>query len=312
MDHCCPLLATSSPCPERTWCKLLIPETGRGRVVGTTALALNPSLGAISTVKQRSDRMPWLEKLKRVCNSDRAARRNPPPPKKRAKYLDLLTLPGTHSPLWGSAHGSKPGCFKPGCLQFLHGSALLHSFAPFCALLRTCVCALWRSFTRFCVQPRLERPRLGTAEPRALGDSPEHSFFAFRLFELGQVSASPLVAFQTPTQNRSVLATQCPKSIALVSFDPLVPLNRSIFNTQRQLTRKRQRWINGNFLMPLRPLPGHRCCNSLVSFQGVWGGGGSSALRCCFGEVEGTQGGRLWGSACFEFGLLWAYCLEGA
>ena len=29
----------------------------------------------------------------------------------------------------------KPGCFKPGCLQFLRGSALLHSFAPSCALL---------------------------------------------------------------------------------------------------------------------------------------------------------------------------------
>ena len=44
---------------------------------------------------------------------------------------------------------SKP--FKPGCLQFLRGCALLrfltlfcallHSFAPFCVLLRTCVCA---------------------------------------------------------------------------------------------------------------------------------------------------------------------------
>ena len=46
----------------------------------------------------------------------------------------------------------KPGCFKPGCLQFLRGSALLRPFglfcallrpfALFCALLRTCVCAL--------------------------------------------------------------------------------------------------------------------------------------------------------------------------
>ena len=58
----------------------------------------------------------------------------------------------------------KPGCFKPGCLQFLHGSALLRSFAPFCALLRSCVCALLRSFACFCVRPRLERQRLGTAD----------------------------------------------------------------------------------------------------------------------------------------------------
>ena len=45
----------------------------------------------------------------------------------------------------------KPGCFKPGRLQFLRGSALLHSCAPFCALLRSCVCALLRSFARICV-----------------------------------------------------------------------------------------------------------------------------------------------------------------
>ena len=34
------------------------------------------------------------------------------------------------------------------------------SFALFCALLQTCVCALLRSFVCFCVRPRLERPRL--------------------------------------------------------------------------------------------------------------------------------------------------------
>ena len=57
----------------------------------------------------------------------------------------------------------KPGCFKPGCLQFFRGSALLRSFVPFCALallrsfapfsalLRTCVCALLRSFALICV-----------------------------------------------------------------------------------------------------------------------------------------------------------------
>ena len=67
--------------------------------------------------------------------------------------------------------GPKRGCFKPGCLQFLRRSALLCSFAPFCALLRIRVCALLRtfcallrSFACFCVRPRLERPRLGTAE----------------------------------------------------------------------------------------------------------------------------------------------------
>ena len=44
----------------------------------------------------------------------------------------------------------KPGCFKPGCLQVWRGGALLHPFVPFCALLRTCVCALLRSFACFC------------------------------------------------------------------------------------------------------------------------------------------------------------------
>ena len=61
------------------------------------------------------------------------------------------------------------GVPKPGCLQFLHGSALLHSFAPFCTLLHSfadlrlhsfaVICALLRSFACFCERPRLERPR---------------------------------------------------------------------------------------------------------------------------------------------------------
>ena len=45
------------------------------------------------------------------------------------------------------------------------------SFAPFSALLRTCIYALLRSFAPFCavlrvsgVRPRLERPSLGTAD----------------------------------------------------------------------------------------------------------------------------------------------------
>ena len=40
----------------------------------------------------------------------------------------------------------------------------LNAEALFCALLRTCVCALLRPFACFCVRLRLERPRLGTAE----------------------------------------------------------------------------------------------------------------------------------------------------
>ena len=70
--------------------------------------------------------------------------------------------------------GPKPGCFKPGNLQFLRGSALLRSSATFCALLRSFadlrlrsfarICALLRSFACSCVRPHLERPRLGTAE----------------------------------------------------------------------------------------------------------------------------------------------------
>ena len=46
-------------------------------------------------------------------------------------------------------------------------------FCALCALLRTCVCAQslfcahLRAFARFCVRPRLERPRLGTADNRS-------------------------------------------------------------------------------------------------------------------------------------------------
>ena len=49
----------------------------------------------------------------------------------------------------------KPGCFKPGCLQFLRRSALLRPFVLFCALLRTCACALLRSFALFCAHLRV-------------------------------------------------------------------------------------------------------------------------------------------------------------
>ena len=69
---------------------------------------------------------------------------------------------------------AKPGSFKPGCLQFLCASALLRSFAPFCAFLRSfadlclrsfaLICALLSSFACFCERPRLERPHWGTPE----------------------------------------------------------------------------------------------------------------------------------------------------
>ena len=71
---------------------------------------------------------------------------------------------------WLSMAVPKPVCFKPGCLQLLHRNALLRPFVLFCALLWTCVyalaliCALLRLFVCFCERPRLERPRLGTAE----------------------------------------------------------------------------------------------------------------------------------------------------
>ena len=64
--------------------------------------------------------------------------------------------------------------FQTWLFAILRGSALLRSFAPFYALLRSFadlrlhsfahICALLRAFTCFCVRLRLERPRLGTAE----------------------------------------------------------------------------------------------------------------------------------------------------
>ena len=58
----------------------------------------------------------------------------------------------------------KPGCFKSDCLQFLRGSALLHSFADWCLRSFALICALLRSFAWFCGRPRLEWQRLGTPE----------------------------------------------------------------------------------------------------------------------------------------------------
>ena len=45
----------------------------------------------------------------------------------------------------------KPGCSKPGCLQNLHGSALLRPFAFFCGRAFALFCAHLRSFAHICV-----------------------------------------------------------------------------------------------------------------------------------------------------------------
>ena len=63
----------------------------------------------------------------------------------------------------------KPGCFKPGCLQFLRGSALLRSFADLRLRSLALICYLSRAFACFCVRPRLERPHLGTADCKSSG-----------------------------------------------------------------------------------------------------------------------------------------------
>ena len=89
--------------------------------------------------------------------------------KSREKHLSSKTQ-GTvlrRPPLPHKLGVPKPGCFKLGCLQFLCKSALLCSF---CAHLRSfaLICALLRSFACFCKRPRLERPRLGTAEQRSV------------------------------------------------------------------------------------------------------------------------------------------------
>ena len=66
--------------------------------------------------------------------------------------------------------------------NFYAETLCLRSFAPFCPLLRTCICrmictllrsfalfcALLRAFACFCVRLRLERPHLGTSDPEAI------------------------------------------------------------------------------------------------------------------------------------------------
>ena len=44
----------------------------------------------------------------------------------------------------------KPGCFQPGCLRFLRRSALLRSFVPSCALLRSFALLCGPAFALFC------------------------------------------------------------------------------------------------------------------------------------------------------------------
>ena len=76
----------------------------------------------------------------------------------------------------------KPDCFKPGRLQFLRRSALLRSFAPFCALAFALFCAQLRVFACFCVRPCLERPCLGTAGYHARGN--KYTSNSWRIFEV--------------------------------------------------------------------------------------------------------------------------------
>ena len=63
--------------------------------------------------------------------------------------------------------------------------ALLRSFALFCGLAfapfkSVLICTLLRSFACFCVRPRLERPRLGTADDKSNLSAGEQCQFALR------------------------------------------------------------------------------------------------------------------------------------
>ena len=70
----------------------------------------------------------------------------------------LVLLICTQMWLWGCQEKEnlgvpKPGCFKPGCLQFLCFCALLRSFAPFCGLALALFCGL--AFALFCAHLRV-------------------------------------------------------------------------------------------------------------------------------------------------------------
>ena len=102
--------------------------------------------------------------IKTFQRSYRAIPGRPLPPLQPGSPLDpcLWTWLGHYILTWqrgfpvpiGSKSG-RIGSSKPGCLQ------CLRSFAPVCALLRTCFCALLRPFVCFCVRPPLEQPHLG-------------------------------------------------------------------------------------------------------------------------------------------------------
>ena len=95
------------------------------------------------------------------------------------KYRETLPSKAQTGPVLGVP---KPGCFKPGCLQCLSGSVslrCLRPFAPFCALLRICVCALLRSLIRVILLPTAFRMTpFGNSRPFA-------SFHARFATELG-------------------------------------------------------------------------------------------------------------------------------
>ena len=74
---------------------------------------------------------------------------------KRPGVLSKVQMLNLVLGVWGSLGVPERGCFKPGCLQILGRSALLRSYAPFCALLRFFADLRLRSFALICVFLRL-------------------------------------------------------------------------------------------------------------------------------------------------------------
>ena len=94
-------------------------------------------------------------------------------PSKRSSKISFQTSPEVHHQLRRKLcqlHSGNRWCLHNKGVSDLHGTlfrALLRPCAPFADLrLRSLVliCAVLRAFVCFCVRPRLERPRLGTAE----------------------------------------------------------------------------------------------------------------------------------------------------
>ena len=105
-----------------------------------------------------------------------------------SSYKDLTR----HLLVWRHVEGG-PGCFKPGCLPFLCGSALLHSLRPFTLFCEFVLfCALLRSFACFCVRPRLERPHLGIQ--MLLWEHPPSTYLPFGFPNLLLILGFPLKA----------------------------------------------------------------------------------------------------------------------